>query len=238
MTANTAKSIGTRAGRQKAKGTASIAAEDVLVGKDILELVSSAMYVDPLTIYREYVQNAADSIDFARQAGLLGGEEPGRVDIQLDPSTRSVRLRDNGSGVAWRHFTSRLTALGMSGKRGTTARGFRGVGRLAGLGYAQELIFRSRTKGETLVSEMVWDCRELRAKLRVAHSDEGLTELVSSIVSVGRIKANDYPERFFEVELKGLVRLRSDKLMKSGRDRGVSGAGGAGRIFSRISFRG
>ena len=33
------------------------------IGKDILELLSSSMYVDPLSIYPEYVQNAADAID-------------------------------------------------------------------------------------------------------------------------------------------------------------------------------
>ena len=33
---------------------------EIVVGKDILELVSSSMYIDPLTIYREYIQNAAD----------------------------------------------------------------------------------------------------------------------------------------------------------------------------------
>ena len=37
----------------------------------MLELVSSAMYVDPLTVYREYIQNAADAVDSARAAGLL-----------------------------------------------------------------------------------------------------------------------------------------------------------------------
>ena len=58
----------------------------MLVGKDILELVSSAMYVDPLTIYREYVQNAADSIDDARRTGVLKKGEPGRVDIHLMPA--------------------------------------------------------------------------------------------------------------------------------------------------------
>jgi len=40
---------------------------DVVVGKDVLELVSSAMYVDPMTIYREYIQNAANAIDEARR---------------------------------------------------------------------------------------------------------------------------------------------------------------------------
>jgi hypothetical protein len=213
MTANTAKVIAPRVRKQKAQEAFSIAAEDVLVGKDVLELVSSAMYVDPLTIYREYIQNAADSIDDARRTGLLAGREPGRVDIELDPGTRTVRLRDNGSGLPWPNFVSRLTALGMSAKRGMAARGFRGVGRLAGLGYAQELVFRSRAKGENFVSEMRWDCRELRTKLRAAHADSGLAELVSSIVSVAQIDGNDFPERFFEVELKGLVRLRSDKLM-------------------------
>jgi molecular chaperone HtpG len=171
------------------------------------------MYIDPLTIYREYIQNAADSIENARQVGLLASDERGRVDIHLDPEARSVRLRDNGSGLDWKNFVSRLSALGMSNKRGTAARGFRGVGRLAGLGYAQELIFRSRTQGETLVSEMRWDCRQLRAKLRTAQADNGLARLISSIVSVSRIDGNNYPERFFEVELRGVVRLRSDKLM-------------------------
>jgi len=214
MTANTARAIarGTRAQKNE---TASVAADEVLIGKDILELVSSAMYIDPLTIYREYVQNAADSIDEARRAGVLKEGEPGRVDIQFDAGTRSARVSDNGSGLPWPQFISRLTALGMSAKRGTAARGFRGVGRLAGLGYAQELVFRSRTKGERLVSEMRWDCRELRAKLRSAQSDHGLAELVSGIVSVSRIAADEYPERFFEVELKGVVRLRSDKLMSA-----------------------
>ena len=31
-----------------------------MIGKDVLELVSSAMYINPMTVYREYVQNVAD----------------------------------------------------------------------------------------------------------------------------------------------------------------------------------
>ena len=45
--------------------------DEIVIGKDVLELVSSAMYVDPLTIYREYLQNAADAIDDAHAAGTL-----------------------------------------------------------------------------------------------------------------------------------------------------------------------
>ena len=144
-----------------------------MVGKDVLELVSSAMYIDPITVYREYVQNAADAIDAARATGALTPAEPGRVDISIDHSTRTVRIRDNGCGVPFRDFGRTLTALGGSAKRGTSARGFRGVGRLAGLGYAQELVFRSRVPGETDVSQIRWDCRRLKAALRKASDDTG-----------------------------------------------------------------
>ena len=37
--------------------------DQIFIGKDILELLSTSMYVDPLTMYREYIQNAADARD-------------------------------------------------------------------------------------------------------------------------------------------------------------------------------
>src|ERR1700722_12131516 len=138
----------------------------IVLGKDILELLSSSMYVDPMTIYREYAQNSADAIDDGR--GLLTPRTRGKLQINIDAVSRSVRIRDNGTGVAWPQFAERLSNLGASAKRGTTARGFRGVGRLAGLGYCQELIFRSRAQDEDLVSELRWDCRSLKSALRTA----------------------------------------------------------------------
>src|SRR5205823_4780295 len=102
---------------------------------DVLELVSSAMYVDPLCIYREFIQNAADAIDEAELEGLYNEKEKPRIDVGLDLENRSIRIRDNGAGIPRRVASKRLTSLGNSKKRGTTARGFRGIGRLAGLAY-------------------------------------------------------------------------------------------------------
>lgn len=186
---------------------------EIVVGKDVLELVSSAMYVDPMTVYREYIQNAADALDDARRAGTVGIDEPGRVDITIDAALRTVRIRDNGIGLPCASFAHTLTAIGGSAKRGTDARGFRGVGRLAGLGYAQELVFRSRTAGEKKVSELRWDCRRLKTMLRSTDFDGDVAELISQVARTGRVSADGQPERFFEVELRGIVRLRSDRLM-------------------------
>jgi Histidine kinase-, DNA gyrase B-, and HSP90-like ATPase len=188
-------------------------AQEIVVGKDVLELLSTSMYVDALTIYREYTQNAADAIDQAREQGSLGQSDPGSVSITIDSVARSIRIRDNGTGIAWRHFAERLSNLGASTKRGTTARGFRGVGRLAGLGYCQELIFRSRTTGESSVSELRWDCRALKSALRSSTQERHLVALVQEIVSVRRSPLQGYPERFFEVELKGVIRHRDDRLL-------------------------
>ena len=46
--------------------------EQIFIGKDILELLSTSMYIDPLTMYREYIQNAADAHDAdAAKSGAL-----------------------------------------------------------------------------------------------------------------------------------------------------------------------
>jgi len=187
-------------------------ANDIVIGKDVLELLSSAMYVDPMSVCREYVQNAADAIDEARKLGLLAEDELGRVDVDLDPTTRSVSIRDNGGGIAWPDFVRRLTTLGASTKRGAQARGFRGVGRLAGLGYAQELVFRSRAAGETMVSEMRWDCRKLRVLLRMPEESD-LPTLIAQVVTYGQVEAAGWPDRFFQAEMRGIVRLKADRLM-------------------------
>jgi molecular chaperone HtpG len=188
---------------------------EIIVGKDILELVSSAMYVDPLTIYREYVQNAVDSIDDARLEGVLDKSEAGRVDISIDLEKRVVTIRDNGGGVPNGDFAKRLTALGGSRKRGTSSRGFRGVGRLAGLGYCQELVFRSRAVGDRAVQELRWDCRKFKTLL-LDHSYRGsVRDLVREVASVTELKGDSWPKHFYEVELIKPVRIKNDLLMNN-----------------------
>jgi hypothetical protein len=190
-------------------------AGEIVIGKDILELLSSSMYVDPMTIYREYIQNAADSIDEARVAGLLKPGDPNAVHIRIDVSARNVKIIDNGTGIEHGEFANRLTAFGASKKRGRHSRGFRGVGRLAGIGYCQELVFRSRTPGETKVSELRWDCRKLKAMLRSTEDHYDLREAVERVVQLRRIPGGDFPDRFFEVEMCGIVRHRNDQLLSA-----------------------
>lgn len=184
----------------------------ISIGKDILELLSSSMYVDPMTIYREYIQNAADSIDDMRTS-VSTPDASGRVDIKIDTASRSVMITDNGAGISAGEFISRLTAFGGSTKRGRPARGFRGVGRLAGIGYCQELIFRSRSAGEKSIGELRWDCRKLKTILRAANTKDNLESAVMQVVTVRRLNGNGIEGPFFQVELKGIIRHRNDQLL-------------------------
>src|SRR5688572_12328011 len=136
-----------------------------IVGKDILELLSSGMYVDPRTLFRELIQNSADAIDAALHANLLPDGELGRIDVILDVQQRSVRIRDNGIGLPAARAEAVLTAFGASAKRGTEARGSRGVGRFAAFGYAQSVSFKTKAAGERVSTEVRWDCRRLKASL-------------------------------------------------------------------------
>ncbi len=185
----------------------------VIVGKDVLELLSSSMYVNPLVIYREYVQNAADAIDDAVAAGLLPSIADGRVDIGVDHIDRRVIIRDNGVGVANADFALRMLSFGASSKRGTGARGFRGVGRLAGLGYAQKIVFRSRTLGDPHVMEVTWDMRTVKRMLASTASDTELQTVVAEAVTFMQVDKSDSPQHFFEVELVKPRRIGNDRLL-------------------------
>jgi hypothetical protein len=185
---------------------------EITVGNDILELLSSAMYVDPLSIFREYVQNAADAIDEASTEGLYKNKPIPEISISLDAVSRTVRIRDEGVGVPNRTFVRTLTSIGSSAKRGKTARGFRGVGRLAGLGYCQALVMRSKASSDEAVFEMRWDCKKLKELLRET-VERPLKEVLAAVVSVSSTNAKGAPQHFFEVEMQGTVRHKNDLLL-------------------------
>lgn len=186
----------------------------LLVGKDILELLSTSMYIDPITLYREYVQNAADAIDEARHLGLPTSGEGPSIEILIDATKRNVVIRDNGTGISGAEFEQRLSSFGASRKRGTQARGFRGVGRLAAVGSCQELIFRSRFAGEESGNEMRWDCRQVKSMLRT-HDSLGLEDVINSCVQTRSVVAAHLGQHGFEVELRGILRHRNDCLLDS-----------------------
>ena len=189
--------------------------KQVKVAKDLLDLLTGAMYVNPFSALREYIQNSVDAIEDAAATGILATTSQGRIDISVSPENRSIVIRDNGVGCANKEFTASLTAFGGSDKRGRDRRGFRGIGRLAGLAYCRELAFRGRAAGDSRVFEMVWDCVKLKELLYSDDKDLSLNQTVHSVVRIRELKASEFPEHFFEVSLRGIVRYKNDDLLNT-----------------------
>ncbi len=168
-----------------------------VVGAGVLGLVTVGMYDNPLALYREYIQNSADAI-----AGLPIPEE-GKVEITVDPSERLIRIWDNGSGLSYDDALRQLVPIGRSNKVRGRDRGFRGIGRLAGLAFAESVTFTTRARQEELVTRVTWDSSQL------PNSEKGvgrIEDVVRSCVEVKTLPGPEYPDHFFEVVMSGVAR--------------------------------
>ena len=137
---------------------------DVVIGKHTLESLTSGMYSDPYVVYREYIQNATDSIDSAYETTLLKqGEE--HITITLNPLERKIVIEDNGVGVSSNNVVKFLVSIGNSQKRSDNERGFRGIGRLSGLSYCSKLVFETSFFGESTMTRVIFDAKKLSCLL-------------------------------------------------------------------------
>ena len=128
------------------------------------------MYSNPMTIYREYIQNAADSIDIAVKEGIITRQEA-TIKIIVDKSKRLIRIEDNGTGIKADEVFNRLLDVANSKKDYRENKGFRGIGRLGGLGNSENLYFVTSYKGETSKSVIKWNGKIFRSMLSVDNKD-------------------------------------------------------------------
>ena len=85
--------------------------------------------------------------------------------ICLDPAKRCVSIEDNGAGVPAAKFRSTVGDIANSAKDMMQDKGFRGIGRLAGLAYCRKLVFSSTAVGESTISRLVCDAERFCAML-------------------------------------------------------------------------
>ena len=134
--------------------------ENSTIGIDLLKMLMLQLYSNPRCIYREYIQNALDSINEAVQLGILKRVKDGHVGIQI--SSNNVTIEDNGTGIQSALAVKYLTDIANSIKNGVNTAGLYGVGRLSGGGYCDILEFDTSYQGEGLGTVVTMDTRILR----------------------------------------------------------------------------
>lgn len=181
------------------------------IGGGLFNLITTGMYDTPLAIYREYIQNARDAI------WSLGSESNARVQITIDPLNRSVSINDNGPGLSHEAVERNLIAVAQSSKRRGTDIGFRGIGRLSGLAFADSIVFRTRSSSMQTVVQLVWD----GLRLRQLATQNSLTpsEVIQQCVTISELDGSDWPDHFFEVEIRNVARYAAGEILNEERVR-------------------
>lgn len=179
-------------------------------GKNVIETLSEGMYDNPLFLFREYVQNSADAIDSAISIGILSKHEA-QININIDIDKREIVFHDNGIGIPHAKVNSLLANIGDSEKDRLINKGFRGIGRLGGLGYCKIVRFETSYIDEDIMTIMEWNAQELHKILSDKSIKIDAGEVIRRITTV-TIKQCDIHEHFFKVSLIDINRTSNDLL--------------------------
>ncbi|MDE0459716.1 MAG: ATP-binding protein [Chromatiales bacterium] len=199
-----------------------------LMGADILNLITTGMYHTPLAVYREYIQNAADAIKGSPK------RDEGRVEISIDAGQRKVTIRDNGPGLTHAQAKRDLIPIAHSRKRRGVDRGFRGIGRLSGLAFAEAVTFRTRSRATQAVTEIRWDGATLRASVI---GGEDPREIIEKCVNVSKAEEGGWPDHFFEVEIEQVARHAANRILNRDAVRRYIGEVGPVPMCEEFPFR-
>ena len=178
------------------------------IGKDVIESLTLGMYEDCRFIYREYVQNAADAVDKAVKLKILdkGSEE---IHIKIDVENRHISIFDNATGIPHENVVSILRNIAHSTKKRGEDKGFRGIGRLGGLGYCSKLKFETSYFGEDKKSIMTWDAELLKYIINDRDNNEEAVEVLRRVTDTS-FETEDVNAHYFRVIMEDVT---SDDLL-------------------------
>jgi hypothetical protein len=103
-----------------------------------------------------------------------------------------------------------LTSIAASDKDRTKNLGFRGIGRLAGLAYCNELTIETSFNGEDCKTVLSWDSIKLKEILSNRENKQLASEVISDIASIKKIPGEEPSKHFFKVTLSDVT---NDKLL-------------------------
>ena len=176
-----------------------------LVGKNLLEQLMFSLYSEAETIYREYLQNACDSINEAVALGILSDKKEGHVTINIDKFHHNIVIEDNGTGIKANEAEMTLKQIARSTKKRESSAGFYGIGRLVGGGYCKKLIFKTSVKGENVASEIIFDMDEVRKILKNFEDNRSASDVIYAITKFRNDITEDEDKHYFKVIIEGIL---------------------------------
>lgn len=181
---------------------------EIEIGKFTLESLTTGMYSEPESCYREYIQNAVDSLDTALSLGMMQAEDF-RIEVIVDSERQEISIKDNGTGIKKGLVRKTLLDIGNSTKLHTTNRGFRGIGRLGGLSYCKKLSFCTTALGENEKTLITFDCEKLKSLLVPGQGTEHNLQSVIETVTEVKVMQEQPSSHYFIVKMEGVDDISS-----------------------------
>ena len=175
-------------------------AHQTKIGKHLIEMLMFNLYADNRVIYREYVQNASDSIQLAIKQGILTPED---AHITVHIEMGKISIEDNGTGISVNDSERILKDIANSQKDESQAGRF-GIGRLSGGGYCRTLIFETTQKGENQKSVLSFNVDNIRQIINDTDHQPSASEIIDENTTF-RVENEDADLHYFKVTLKGVL---------------------------------
>jgi len=175
-----------------------------VIGPRLLETITSALYEDPIIIFREYVQNSVDAYNWAIDVDNLEPIEDFLVNIRIDREKRYIQILDNGYGIMKEEFLNEMTTIGSSKKsKFKNQIGFRGIGRLSAMPSCKRLVFTNKLKGSNEIQIFEWKGKEFNDLLNLGEEPDFvnmINKIADTSTDTYRGNVNNH---FFKVEIFG-----------------------------------
>jgi hypothetical protein len=176
----------------------------IRMGLRLLETLTSALYEDPIILFREYVQNSVDAYNRARNDDPSKEFDGFYIDISINKELKNITITDNGYGIPENDFNIKMTSIGDSDKSKYGDQiGFRGIGRLSGMPFCDKLIFTNKPAGSNKYFVFSWDGNRFHELLNSEEDHE--LEAAIGLISDSSDKNYDgnSNDHFFKVEILG-----------------------------------
>lgn len=154
------------------------------IGKNVIETLTLGMYDNSRFIFREYVQNSADQIDIAVELSILENRNKGIINISIDKEEKRILIEDNATGIKSDQIRRFLGDVANSEKDFNKRKGFRGIGRLGGLGYCEKLVFETSYEGEKIKNIMTLNAKLLKDIINNRQDNSDASSVISIITDI------------------------------------------------------
>ena len=178
------------------------------IGKSQMRQYMGDIYEDVMVVYREYIQNACDSIEDAVDAGIIPDRKKTNIIVQIDTFNRQISIEDKGIGIASDMIGPCLVDVASSQK--INRAGQYGIGRLNGANYCDEIRYETSAAGESVKSTLIWDVKTAREICADPNKDPTTEEIIDRVTKKLPDEVEKPEEHYCRVTL---VNVNNDDLM-------------------------